>query len=47
VSWDLLHEREVALAELRQRRVVTIDATPSEVTPPLLNRYLALRFGEA
>jgi uncharacterized protein (DUF58 family) len=47
VSWDLLHEREVALAELRQRRVVTIDATPSEVTPPLLNRYLALRLGEA
>jgi uncharacterized protein (DUF58 family) len=47
VSWDLLHEREVALAELRQRRVATIDATPSQVTPPLLNRYLALRFGEA
>ncbi len=47
VSWDLLHEREVALAELRQRRVVTIDTTPADVTPPLLNRYLALRFGEA
>ena len=47
VSWDLLHEREIALAELRQLRVATIDTTPSDVTPPLLNRYLALRFGEA
>jgi len=45
VAWDLLHERELALAELRRRRVLTLDATPAEVTPPLLNRYLALRFG--
>jgi uncharacterized protein (DUF58 family) len=46
VSWDLLHDREVALADLRRRSVLTLDATPSDVTPPLLNRYLALRFGE-
>jgi uncharacterized protein (DUF58 family) len=44
---DLLHERGVALAELRRRGVQTLDLTPDQVTPPLLNRYLALRFGES
>jgi uncharacterized protein (DUF58 family) len=44
---DLLHERGVALAELRRRGVQTLDVTPDQVTPPLLNRYLAVRFGES
>jgi uncharacterized protein (DUF58 family) len=44
---DLLHERGVALAALRRRGVQTLDLAPDEVTPPLLNRYLALRFGES
>jgi uncharacterized protein (DUF58 family) len=44
---DLLHEREVALAALRRHGVQTLDLAPDQVTPPLLNRYLALRFGES
>jgi uncharacterized protein (DUF58 family) len=43
---DLLHERGVALAQLRKRGVQSLDLAPSEVTTPLLNRYLTLRFGE-
>ncbi len=42
---DLLHERESALASLRRRGVETLDLFPEEITAPLLNRYLALRYG--
>ena len=44
---ELRRDREIALAELRQRHVLTLDLAPEEVTGPLLNRYLSLRFGEA
>ncbi len=46
VVQDLLHERERALAELRRRRVLTLDLAPGELVPSLLNRYLALRSAE-
>jgi uncharacterized protein (DUF58 family) len=42
---DLLHERESALAALRRQGVETLDLYPEEITAPLLNRYLALRYG--
>jgi uncharacterized protein (DUF58 family) len=42
---DLLHERETALAKLRRQGVETLDLFPEEITGPLLNRYLALRYG--
>ncbi|HVH07640.1 MAG TPA: DUF58 domain-containing protein [Myxococcota bacterium] len=42
---DLLHERETALAALRRRGVETLDLFPEAITAPLLNRYLALRYG--
>jgi uncharacterized protein (DUF58 family) len=42
---DLLHERETALATLRRQGVETLDLFPEQITGPLLNRYLALRYG--
>ena len=42
---DLLHERETALAALRRQGVETLDLFPEAITAPLLNRYLALRYG--
>lgn len=42
---DLLREREAALGALRRHGLDTLDLLPERVTPALLNRYLALRFG--
>jgi len=42
---DLVREREVALAELRRAGVQTIDLPPEQIVAPVLNRYLAIRFG--
>lgn len=42
---DLLQERETALATLRRRGVQTLDLLPKAMTAPVLNRYLALRYG--
>jgi uncharacterized protein (DUF58 family) len=42
---DLLHEREEALTALRRRGVETLDLFPDAITAPLLNRYLAIRYG--
>ncbi len=42
---DLLHERETALAALRRRGVETLDLPPQAITAPVLNRYLAIRYG--
>ncbi len=42
---DLLHEREIALARLRRQGLHTLDLPPAEMTAPVLNRYLALRYG--
>ncbi|MCA9512252.1 MAG: hypothetical protein KC560_16190, partial [Myxococcales bacterium] len=42
---DLLRDRETALARLRHQGVQTIDLPPEQVVAPVLNRYLALRFG--
>jgi len=42
---DLLSERESALAALRRRGIDTLDLYPEAITAPVLNRYLALRYG--
>ncbi len=42
---DLLNDREVALASLRQAGVQTLDLVPEAVRAEVLNRYLAIRFG--
>lgn len=42
---DLMRERETALARLRRRGALTLDLPPSQVVAPLLDRYLALRYG--
>jgi uncharacterized protein (DUF58 family) len=42
---DLLHEREAALATLRRRGIETLDLPPQSITAPVLNRYLAYRYG--
>jgi len=44
---DLLREREIALASLRRAGLHTVDLPPAELTAPILNRYLALRYAEA
>ncbi|MDJ0867256.1 MAG: DUF58 domain-containing protein [Myxococcota bacterium] len=44
---DLLRDREVALATLRRRGLQTLDLPPDRITAPVLNRYLALRYGAA
>ncbi len=41
---DLLHERETALLGLRRCGVATLDLAPDQITAPLLNRFLAMRF---
>jgi uncharacterized protein (DUF58 family) len=43
---DLLREREETLSRLRQRGLHTLDLVSEEVTAPVLNRYLALRYDE-
>jgi uncharacterized protein (DUF58 family) len=43
---DLLVERETALAALRRQGAQTLDLPPDQITAPVLNRYLALRYGE-
>jgi len=42
---DLLREREETLARLRLQGVQTLDLVSEAVTAPVLNRYLALRYG--
>lgn len=42
---DLLRERETALGKLRRRGFQTLDLPPTQLTAPVLNRYLALRYG--
>jgi len=44
---DLLRERERALAGLRRAGLQTLDLPPEQITAPMLNRYLAMRFGAA
>jgi uncharacterized protein (DUF58 family) len=41
---DLLREREETLSRLRQRGLHTLDLVSQEVTAPVLNHYLALRY---
>lgn len=41
---DLLREREQTLARLRERGVHTLDLASEEITAPVLNRYLAMRY---
>lgn len=41
---DLLREREMALARLRQLGVQTLDTTPEQVVAPVINRYLQFRY---
>jgi uncharacterized protein (DUF58 family) len=43
---DLLREREETLSRLRQHGLYTLDLVSEEVTAPVLNRYLALRYDE-
>jgi len=42
---DLLHERETTLALLRRQGVLTVDAPPRRLVTPVLNHYLAVRYG--
>jgi len=42
---DLLHDRELTLARLRDQAVQTLDLLPEQIVAPLLNRYLGLRYG--
>jgi uncharacterized protein (DUF58 family) len=42
---DLLRERETALGKLRRHGFQTLDLPPAQMTAPVLNRYLALRYG--
>ena len=44
---DLLREREETLGRLRQLGLQTLDLVSEQVTASVLNRYLALRYGEA
>ncbi len=44
---ELLHEREIALAQLRRRGLHTLDLPPAAITGPVLNRYLAIRAASA
>lgn len=46
VLGDLLHEREALLGGLRARGVQTLDLLPGEIIAPILNRYLAIRYGD-
>lgn len=45
VVGDLLRERDGALSRLRRRGVQTLDLPPQAIRAPLLNRYLAIRYG--
>jgi len=40
---DLLNWRERALANLRQRGVLTLDVFPEELTGDLITRYLEIK----
>ncbi|MBX2797681.1 MAG: DUF58 domain-containing protein [Myxococcales bacterium] len=40
---DLFHQRDQALAGLRQRGALVVDGNPAEVTPSLLHRYLEIK----
>jgi hypothetical protein len=42
---DLLHEREKTLALLRRQGVLTLDLPPRRLVTPVLNHYLAIRYG--
>ena len=42
---DLISERETALLSLRRSGLHTLDLAPQHLTAPVLNRYLALRYG--
>ncbi|HTF35084.1 MAG TPA: DUF58 domain-containing protein [Myxococcota bacterium] len=42
---DLLHERETTLALLRRQGVLTLDLPPRRLVTPVLNHYLAIRYG--
>jgi uncharacterized protein (DUF58 family) len=42
---DLLVDREKALLSLRRAGLHTLDLPPERLTAPVLNRYLALRYG--
>jgi uncharacterized protein (DUF58 family) len=42
---DLLHERETTLALLRRHGVFTLDLPPRKLAAPILNHYLAIRYG--
>lgn len=45
VLGDLLRERETALAQLRRAGAQTLDLAPEAITPAVLRRYLAIRYG--
>lgn len=45
VLHDLLRERETALGTLRRRGLQTLDLPATQLTVPVLNRYLAMRYG--
>jgi len=42
---DLLHERETTLALLRHQGIHALDAPPRRIVTPVLNHYLAVRYG--
>jgi uncharacterized protein (DUF58 family) len=43
VALDLLAQRQVALATLRQKGVLTLDAPATQITEPLVERYLQIK----
>lgn len=43
VALDLLTQRQVAFAELRQRGVLVLDAPANQITDQLVDRYLQLK----
>jgi uncharacterized protein (DUF58 family) len=43
VAFRLLQEREQAIHELRRGGIHVVDVEPSQLTAPLINRFIELR----
>ncbi|MHB9024412.1 MAG: DUF58 domain-containing protein [Armatimonadota bacterium] len=43
VATSVLEDRQLALAQLHQRGILTVDAAPSDLSVAVVNRYLAIK----
>ena len=39
----VLEDRQLALSQLHQRGILTVDAAPSDLSVAVVNRYLAIK----